>query len=62
MKHIVFDIETVPQDSTKLLALAPEFTAAANLKDPEKIAAAIAKKRADCAPSSLPASQRTTSR
>lgn len=47
MKHIVFDIETVPQDPTKLLALAPEFTAAANLKDPEKIAAAIAKKRAD---------------
>jgi predicted PolB exonuclease-like 3'-5' exonuclease len=47
MKHIVFDIETVPQDETKLLALAPEFTAAANLKDPEKIAASIAKKRAD---------------
>ena len=47
MKHIVFDIETIPQDETKLLALAPEFTAAANLKDPEKIAASIAKKRAD---------------
>jgi predicted PolB exonuclease-like 3'-5' exonuclease len=47
MKHIVFDIETIPQDETKLLALAPEFTAPANLKDPEKIAAAIAKKRAD---------------
>ncbi len=47
MKHIVFDIETIPQDEAKLLALAPEFTAAANLKDPEKIAAAIAKKRAD---------------
>ncbi len=47
MKHIVFDIETVPQDEAKLLALAPEFTAPANLKDPEKIAAAIAKKRAD---------------
>ncbi|MEI6073993.1 MAG: hypothetical protein WCS94_00370 [Verrucomicrobiota bacterium] len=47
MKHIVFDIETVPQDPTKLLALAPEFTAAANLKDPDKIAASIAKKRAD---------------
>ena len=29
MKHIVFDIETVPQDEAKLLALAPEFTAAA---------------------------------
>ena len=47
MKNIVFDIETVPQDSAKLLALAPEFTAAANLKDPDKIAASIAKKRAD---------------
>jgi DNA polymerase elongation subunit (family B) len=47
MKHIVFDIETVPQDEARLLALAPEFTAAANLKDPDKIAASIAKKRAD---------------
>ncbi len=47
MKHIVFDIETVPQDEAKLLALAPEFTAPANLKDPAKIEAAIAKKRAD---------------
>ena len=47
MKHIVFDIETVPQDEAKLLAMAPEFTAAANLKDPDKIAASIAKKRAD---------------
>ena len=47
MKHIVFDIETIPQDETKLLALAPEFAAPANLKDPEKIAAAIARKRAD---------------
>jgi predicted PolB exonuclease-like 3'-5' exonuclease len=47
MPYIVFDIETVPQDEAKLLALAPDFTAPANLKDPEKIAAAIAKKRAD---------------
>ena len=47
MKHIVFDIETIPQDETKLLALAPEFAAPANLKDPAKIEAAIAKKRAD---------------
>ncbi len=47
MNHIVFDIETIPQDEAKLLALAPEFTAAANLKDPDKIAASIAKKRAD---------------
>jgi len=47
MKHIVFDIETIPQDEAKLLALAPEFTAPANLKDPAKIDAAIAKRRAD---------------
>jgi hypothetical protein len=47
MKHIVFDIETIPQDEARLLALAPEFAAPANLKDPEKIAAAIARKRAD---------------
>ncbi len=47
MKHIIFDIETIPQDEARLLALAPEFTAAANLKDPDKIAASIAKKRAD---------------
>jgi DNA polymerase elongation subunit (family B) len=47
MKHIVFEIETIPQDEAKLLALAPEFTPASNLKDPEKIAASIAKKRAD---------------
>jgi DNA polymerase elongation subunit (family B) len=47
MKHIVFDIETIPQDEAKLLALAPEFTAPANLKDPAKIEAAIARKRAD---------------
>jgi DNA polymerase elongation subunit (family B) len=47
MKYIVFDIETIPQDEARLLALAPEFAAAANLKDPDKIAASIAKKRAD---------------
>ncbi len=47
MKHIVFDIETIPQGEARLLALAPEFTAPANLKDPEKIAIAIARKRAD---------------
>ncbi len=47
MKHIVLDIETIPQDEASLLARAPEFTAAANLKDPDKIAAAIAKKKAD---------------
>ena len=47
MKHIVFDIETIPQDEATLLALAPEFAAPANLKDPAKIEAAIARKRAD---------------
>jgi hypothetical protein len=47
MRHLVFDIETIPQDEAKLLALAPEFTAPANLKDPAKIEAAIARKRAD---------------
>ena len=47
MKHITFDIETIAQNIERLLAQAPEFTAAANLKDPEKIAASIAKKKAD---------------
>ena len=41
----IFDVETIPQDEARLLAIAPEFTAAANLKDPEKIAASIAAKR-----------------
>jgi len=36
-------LETIPQDETKLLALAPEFTAPANLKDPAKIEAAKAR-------------------
>lgn len=45
MKLLVFDIETIPQNEERLLALAPEFRAAANLKDPEKIAASIAEKR-----------------
>jgi len=47
MKHIVFDIETIPQDEAKLLALAPEFTAPANLKDPAKIEAAKERRKAD---------------
>jgi predicted PolB exonuclease-like 3'-5' exonuclease len=47
MKYIVFDIETIPQDVTRLLALAPEFLAPANLKDPAKIEAAKERKRAD---------------
>jgi hypothetical protein len=41
----VFDCETLPQDEARLLARAPEFTPAANLKDPEKIAASIEAKR-----------------
>jgi hypothetical protein len=41
----VFDCETLPQDETRLLAIAPEFTPAANLKDPEKIKASIEAKR-----------------
>ncbi len=45
MKTIVFDIETVPQNEERILALAPEFKPAANLKDPEKIAASIADKK-----------------
>ena len=47
MKFIVPDIETIPQDEKTLIALASEFVAPANLRDPEKIKAAIAKKRAD---------------
>lgn len=47
MKYLIFDIETIPQDEAKVLAMAPEFTAPGNIKDPEKIAAAIAKKKAD---------------
>jgi len=45
-RTVVFDIETVAQDTERLLALAPEFKAAANLKDPVKIAASIEEKRA----------------
>jgi hypothetical protein len=47
MKFLVFDLETIPQPEAKLLERAPEFNAPANLRDPEKIAAAIAKKRTD---------------
>lgn len=45
MKTIVFDIETVPQNEELLLARAPDFKPAANLKDPQKIADSIAEKR-----------------
>lgn len=43
--NIIFDIETIPQDQKRLLALAPEFRANSNLKDPAKIKADIAEKR-----------------
>lgn len=45
MTSIVFDIETGPLPDIKLDALMPDFEPAANLKDPEKIAADLAKKR-----------------
>lgn len=41
------DIETGPQLTAVLEHLAPEFEAPANLKDPAKIAAAVARKRED---------------
>ena len=47
MKSLVFDIETIAQYEERLLALAPEFKPAANLKDPAKIAESIERKRAD---------------
>jgi len=43
----VFDIETGPLPDIILDSLMPEFEPAANLKDPEKIAANLAKKRAE---------------
>lgn len=42
---VVFDAETLAQDADLLLARAPEFSAASNLKDPEKIKASIEAKR-----------------
>ncbi len=42
---LIFDIETIGQDESRLLAIAPEFKPAANLKDPEKIKASIEEKR-----------------
>lgn len=47
MKTLIFDIETIPQNEERLLALAPDFKAAVNLKDPAKIAASIEQKKAD---------------
>lgn len=46
MNTTVFDIETGPLPDIILDALMPEFEPAANLKDPDKIAADIAKKKA----------------
>jgi len=45
MNYLVSDIETGPQDLEKLQRQMPEFEAAANLKDPEKIKASIEAKR-----------------
>jgi len=48
MKHaLVFDIETIPLPTVHLEQFAPEFEAPGNLKDPIKIEAAIAEKRAN---------------
>jgi len=45
MKTAIFDIESGPLPLEKLGHLTPEFTAPANYKDPEKIAANIAAQR-----------------
>ncbi len=47
MSYSVFDIETCPLPSAELDAMAPEFLPAKNLRDPEKIAADVAAKRAE---------------
>lgn len=44
MATLIFDIETGAQPESNLRLLAPEFSAPANYKDPEKIAAAIKEK------------------
>ena len=43
--YAVFDIETSPLPEEQLAASMPEFKAAANLKDPEKIKASIEEKK-----------------
>lgn len=45
-RAIVWDIETGPLPDSYLSMIAPEFEAAGNLKDPDKIAADIASKKA----------------
>ena len=47
MKKLYWDIETEPLPVEQLEKLMPEFSAGANLKDPAKIAAAIADKKQD---------------
>ena len=47
MNKFYWDIETEPLPIEQLENLMPEFTAGANLKDPSKIAAAIADKKQD---------------
>lgn len=44
-KTIILDIETAPLPEAQLAPFMPEFAPAANLRDPEKIAASIAAKR-----------------
>ena len=45
MKPLIFDIETAPLPLEQLQAQMPEFEAAGNLKDPEKIKASIESKQ-----------------
>jgi hypothetical protein len=47
MKRLFWDVETEALPEADLAKLMPEFTAGANLKDPAKIAAAIADKKQD---------------
>lgn len=47
MKLAFFDIETCPAPQDELAAMRPSFEAAANVKDPVKIAAQIAEKESD---------------
>lgn len=47
MSFFIFDIETIPLSDAQLSLVEPEFTAPGNYKDPDKIASAIAEKRAE---------------
>lgn len=44
LKNFIFDIETAPLPTDQIMPLMPEFEAPGNIKDPEKIAAAITAK------------------